>query len=184
MRWKKLEDQLWNGEYYRLCYDPADGFANEGVMAYQVNGDWFVRQVSGAGLLPDRKVRSALRAVVEFCTSEHDYVANCAWPFGGAIEIGRHTSDQANSPWSGVEYALAAHLIDLGLEREGLQVARDVWNRYERAGLRFNHVECGANYYRALSSWAVYLALLGFAFGALAQVTDPFHSPRLRPISW
>ncbi|MBD3242857.1 MAG: hypothetical protein GF331_19855, partial [Chitinivibrionales bacterium] len=31
-----LEEQLWNGEYYRLCYDPIDKSANEGVMADQV----------------------------------------------------------------------------------------------------------------------------------------------------
>ncbi len=164
---KKLDEQLWNGEYYRLCFDPVTGAANDGVMTDQVNGDWFVRQSTGEGLLPERKVRSALHSIVDFCTSPHGYLANCAWPFGGSIEIGRHTSDQANSPWSGVEYAVAAHLILMGMEREGLQVANDVWTRYERAGLRFNHVECGANYYRALSSWAVYLALTGFAWNAL-----------------
>lgn len=166
---KKLDQQLWNGDYYNLSFDSAAGIANEGVMTDQVNGDWFVRQTSGAGLLPDRKVRSALLSVVDFCASPHGYLANCAWPRGGAVSIGRHTSDQAGSPWSGVEYAAAAHLILLGLEREGLQVAQNVWARYERAGLRFNHIECGANYYRALSSWAVYLALTGFAWDALAQ---------------
>lgn len=165
-----LDEQLWNGDYYRLCFDPVDGIANHGVMADQVNGDWFLRQSSGHGLLPDARVRSALRAILEFCSASQGFIANCAWPFGGAIEIGRHTSDQANSPWSGVEYALAAHLVLMGMEAEGLQVAQDVWQRYEQAGLRFNHIECGANYYRALSSWAVYLALTGFAWDALEQV--------------
>lgn len=161
-----LEDQLWTGEYYRLCFDPSDGQANDGVMADQVNGDWFLRQASGSGLLSDARVRSALGAVLEFCSAPQGFIANCAWPFGGAIEIGRHTSDQANSPWSGVEYALAAHLVLMGMEEDGLRVVRNVWERYERAGLRFNHIECGANYYRALSAWAVYLALTGFAWDA------------------
>lgn len=165
---KKLDAQLWNGEYYNLCYDPADGVSNPGVMTDQANSDWFIRQTTGSALLPERKLRSALRAVVDFCTAPQGYLANCAWPYGGAVTIGRHTSDQANSPWSGVEYAAAAHMILAGLEKEGLRAALDVWDRYERAGLRFNHVECGANYYRALSSWAVYLALTGFAWDAPA----------------
>jgi hypothetical protein len=102
--------------------------------------------------------------VVKHCTNRtHGYLSNCAWPKGGAVTIGRHTADQANMPWSGVEYAVAAHLMLMGMEDESLGVMRDVWERQERAGLRFNHIECGEHYYRALSSWAVYLAWCGFS---------------------
>jgi len=163
----KLDEQLWTGEYYRLCHDPADGSSNDGVMADQINGDWFLRQTTGEGLLPDVRVRSALRSVLNHCTDAAGFIANCAWPDGGTVEIGRHTADQANWPWSGVEYALAAHLVLMGMEKRGLRVARDVWDRYERAGLRFNHIECGEHYYRAMSSWAVYLAMSGFAMSAI-----------------
>ncbi|MBD3243824.1 MAG: hypothetical protein GF331_24750, partial [Chitinivibrionales bacterium] len=135
----------------------------EGVMADQVNADWFMRQTTASPLLAPKRVRSALSAVLAHCSTPHGFVANCAWPAGGAVTIGRHTADQANWPWSGVEYSLAAHLVLAGKQREGLRVARDVWERYERAGLRFNHIECGGHYYRALSSWALYLALSGFA---------------------
>lgn len=165
----KLDERLWNGRYYRLCHDPIDGTDNEGVMADQINGDWFVRQTTGQGLLPEEKVRSALSQVLEHCAVEMGYIVNCAWPFGGDVEIGRHTIDQAHTPWSGVEYALAAHLILAGMEREGLKVVRDVWDRYEEAGLRFNHIECGEHYYRAMSVWGVYLALTGFALNALEK---------------
>jgi hypothetical protein len=162
----KLDTQLWNGSYYRLSYDPLDGAANEGVMADQINADWFVRQTTGAGLLPDDRVRSSLDQILRHCGAPQGYIANCAWPKGGATEIGRHTSDQANCPWSGVEYALAAHLVLAGMEKQGVSLARDVWERYEAAGLRFNHIECGGHYYRAMSSWALYLALTGFAADA------------------
>jgi hypothetical protein len=164
-----LDRQLWNGRYYRLCHDPEDEENNEGVMADQVNGDWFIRQTTGNGLLPNDRVTSALSAIVEHCSMNAGFLANCAWPFGGNVEIGRHTADQAHMPWSGVEYALAAHLILLGMEEEAISVARNVWERYERAGLRFNHIECGEHYYRPMSAWAIYLALTGFTLNMIEK---------------
>lgn len=163
-----LHEQLWNGRYFRLCHDPATGEGNEGVMADQLNADWFIRQTTGGALVDDRKVKSSLKAVLAACTDPTGYLANCAWPEGGAVEIGRHTADQANWPWSGVEYTVAAHLVLMGMEREGARVVRDVWDRYERMGLRFNHIECGGHYYRAMSSWAVYLAFGGYIVDVLS----------------
>ena len=165
---RNLHDQLWNGTYYRLCYDPTDGAANEGVMADQVNADWFVRQTAGRGVLPDEDVRSALRAIIEHCWNGA-YLVNCAWPSGDRVDIPRTTANQADWAFSGVEYGVAAHLALLGMDQEALSVARNVWDRHERQGLRFKHVECGEHYYRALSVWGVYLALTGFSMDALTS---------------
>lgn len=164
---KLLDEQLWTGEFYRLCYDPVTGDCNDGVMTDQINGDWFVRQTTGAGLLGDPKVKSSLRSILDACSHPAGFLANCAWPKGGGPGISRLGVDQASCPWSGVEYTVAAHMILLGMEREGIKVARNVWERYERVGERFNHVECGGHYYRALSSWAVYLALSGWTVDLL-----------------
>jgi hypothetical protein len=76
-----------------------------------------------------------------------------------------------------VEYALAAHLALMGRKREALGVARDVWERYEDAGLRFNHIECGGRYYRALSSWAFYLAMSGLGYDALRSELRAWPGP-------
>ncbi len=164
---KLLDEQLWTGAFYRLCYDPLTGQGNDGVMADQINGDWFIRQTTGTGLLDNRKVKSSLRSILDACSHPAGFLANCAWPEGGDAGTSRQKTDQAGTPWSGVEYAVAAHMILLGMEREGLKVARNVWDRYERMGLRFNHIECGGHYYRALSSWAVYLALGGWIVDVL-----------------
>lgn len=157
-----LHDQLWNGNYFNLCYDSVDGESNDGVMADQINGDWFIRQTTGESFIDDKKVKSSLHAILGACLKPTGYLANCAWPNGGAVEIGRHTADQANWPWSGVEYAVAAHLILIGMEQDGVKLTKCVWDRYERIGARFDHKECGGHYYRALSSWAVHLALGGY----------------------
>ncbi len=164
-----LNEQLWTGEYYRLSFDPAEGKPNDGVMLDQVNGDWFTRLATGQGMLPEDKVTSALHSVLNYCSAPEGYLSNCVWPSGEPTLIGRHTADQANWPWSGVEYASASHMVAVGLREEGLRVARAVWDRYERAGLRFNHVECGGHYCRALSAWALYQALCGFCYNALDE---------------
>ena len=64
--------------------------------------------------------------------------------------------------WTGVEYAISSMLIDFGMVRQGLDVARAVHDRYLRAGSCWNHNECGSHYYRAMSSWATLLAATGF----------------------
>jgi len=162
-----LDSQLWNGDYYNLSFDSAANKGNAGCMADQLCGDWFVRQTDGLGLVDLEKARRAMKAVFKYCRRD-GYLANCDWPRGGRVRIRRETSDQANCPWTGVEFAVAAEMILLGLEKEGLAIARDVWDRYERFGMRYNHIECGGHYYRAVSSWAVYLALYGFAWDARA----------------
>jgi uncharacterized protein (DUF608 family) len=172
-----LEKQLWNGEYYELSFDAASGTGNAGCMADQLCGDWFVRQTDGEGLVDEARARKALRAVFRYCTREEGFLANCDWPRGGRVKIRRETSDQANCPWTGVEYAVAAEMILLGMRREALAITRDVWDRHERLGMRYNHIECGDHYYRALSSWAIYLALAGFAWDGVGGAMT-FGAPR------
>ena len=168
----ELDRQLFNGQYYNLSCDCRSGRANTGCMTDQLNGDWFWRQTTGRGLMDDDRVRSALRAVLRHnrrTAGQSAWLANCTWPAGGDVKIVLHGSDQANCPWSGVEYAVAAHMILLGLRDEGRRVAWDTFRRYEDAGMRYNHVECGENYYRALAVWAVYQAEFGLAYDGFEQ---------------
>jgi hypothetical protein len=61
---------------------------------------------------------------------------------------------------------LASFLLMQGMTKKGLRVAEAVWERHERNGLRYNHIECGEHYYRAMSAWAMYLAYTGCAYDA------------------
>jgi hypothetical protein len=164
-----LEKQLWNGEYYGLSFDLKAGKGNAGCMADQLCGDWFVRQSDGIGIVQEDRARKSLEAVFRYCMRGKEYLVNCEWPKGGRVKIRRETSDQARCPWSGVEFAVAAEMILLGLRREGMTVLRGIYDRYDRFGMRYNHVECGTHYYRAMSSWAPYLAITGFAWDAFTR---------------
>lgn len=184
--------QLWTGSGYRLSFDSTSGTANEGVMVDQLNGDWTRRMIHGRPLIPIARARTAARTILRRCLRPQDgFLANCWWPPGQGIRTGRHTSDQPNLPWSGVEYAFASYCLLLGLEDEAWRLVRMVWDRYEAAGLRFNHIECGEHYYRAMSSWTVYLAWSGFRWDGLSGLATftPPRTPTKRflastPTSW
>jgi hypothetical protein len=49
-------------------------------------------------------------------------------------------------------------------------VARDVFRRYEDAGMRFDHYECGEFYHRGLAAFAVYNASFGIAYDGFSRV--------------
>ena len=174
-----LESQLWNGRCYNLSYLAEKKKADYGCMSDQLNGDWFYRQCRGEGLLRDARVRRALRAILRRnrrTSGPHAWLANATWPRGKGVEIVRTGSDQVSCPWSGVEYAVAAELAWLGLRREARRTARDVFARYEAAGMRFNHVECGEFYHRCMSAWALYQAEFGIAYDGIRrrlQVAPP-----------
>lgn len=169
---QRYEAQLWNGRYYRLSNDISKDLVNEGCMTDQINADWFMRQSRGsdAGILPDERIRGAQRAILQHNSRRSlagDWLCNCSWPEGGGVDIWRGSSDQVNCPWTGVEYAFAAHLRLMGLRDEGRRVAKDAFDRYELAGMRFNHLECGGYYYRSLAIWALYSAEFGINFNAI-----------------
>ena len=64
--------------------------------------------------------------------------------------------------WTGIEYAMASMMMEYGMAPEARQILSAVQDRYLRAGQPWSHVECGAHYYRAMSSWAVLLSASGF----------------------
>jgi len=70
-----------------------------------------------------------------------------------------------NEIWTGIEYQVAANLINEGFVTEGLAICRAIHDRYQPGYLNpYNEIECGDHYARAMASWGVYLALAGFKY--------------------
>ncbi len=160
---KVLEKQVYNGKYYCLSYDTKSDTLNNGCMIDQINAEWFLRMAGDRGILDDEKVHSSLESILNINRSPYGFWNNCAWEDeSDRMKVELHRTDQINTPWTGIEYMLSSFLILDGRIDDGVSVAKDVWDRYEKAGLRFNHIECGEHYYRAMSSWAVLLAMQGF----------------------
>jgi non-lysosomal glucosylceramidase len=151
----------------------------EGCLADQLLGQ-FLAHVSGLGYILNRNhVDSAMLSIFNnnfvksfinlnnvqrvFALNNEAGVLLCNWP------------DQDKRPalpfpysdevWTGIEYQVAASLIYSGHTNEALQIVKATRDRY--AGNNRNpwdEIECGHHYARAMSSWALLLALSGFHY--------------------
>lgn len=65
----------------------------------------------------------------------------------------------------GFEYQAAIHMIQEGLEEEGLECIRAVRDRYDGEKRNpWNEYECGSNYARSMASYALLLTYSGFRY--------------------
>jgi len=184
---------------YELAPPAADGSAvpkyqyGDGCLADQLLGQ-YLAFVSGLGYLLDRsKVDRAvgeiyrnnfIREMRTIPNVQRVYAINdeaglvlCSWPKGDRPRLPFVYSDEV---WSGVEYQVAASLIYTGHVAQGLEVVKAVQDRYD--GYRrnpFEHEESGVHYARALSSWAVLLALSGFQYDGVNHILR--FEPKLNP---
>jgi uncharacterized protein (DUF608 family) len=151
-----------------------------GCLADQLLGQWFAHVVGLGHLLPAAHVRTAARAIFRhnfrrsvadhescqraYAVNEEGALLQCTWPRGGRP---RYPFPYADECWTGTEYAVAGLLIYEGEVEAGLELVRAVRARHD--GVRRNpwdEFECGHHYARALSSWALLLALSGYAYSA------------------
>lgn len=91
----------------------------------------------------------------------------CTWPKGGKLSLPFVYSDEV---WTGIEYQVAAHLIFEGYVEEGLEIVREILNRYD--GIKrnpYNQYECGSWYARALASYSLIQALTGVRYDAVTK---------------
>jgi hypothetical protein len=69
---------------------------------------------------------------------------------------------------TGFEYAAAVGMMYEGMQQEGIEVVKNIRDRYDgKKRSPFDEAECGHHYARAMASWAANLALTGFNFSAL-----------------
>lgn len=187
-----FDEQLWNGEYYKLFHDTQ--YDRERLTEYdqcclsdQIIGQWYSHVLGLGGFLPKEHVDSSFDAVLRYnWYDDYEYESKVTGPRlclythpRGEYrtyndfklpdeqdlthgEIGGHYRN-----WTGSEISVAAHMMYEGLLREGLTVARGIFDRYD--GARANpwmHIECGAYYARGMSSWTLLLAASGHRYDA------------------
>ena len=178
----KTLERLWDGEYFIQDVDleahPKHQYGH-GCLSDQLFGQGWAHQVDLGHLYPADKVRSALQAVWKYnwapdVTSYNEAHAplrwfvspgqaglfTCTWPKSDYLADGTLYKSEV---WTGIEYQVAGHMIAEGMVEEGLAICRAVHERYHPELFNpYNEVECGDHYARALASWGVYLALMGF----------------------
>lgn len=175
---QRVDEMLWGGEYYVQRLDDINEHRYQyglGCLSDQVLGQ-YMAHVAGLGyVLPQAHVKQAIHSVFlynfrleltahanvqrAFALNDEAGLLLCSWPHGGRPRFPFVYSDEV---WTGMEYQVAASLIFEGFVDEGLTIVSAARARHD--GIRrnpFNEVECGNHYARAMSAWAVLIALSG-----------------------
>jgi uncharacterized protein (DUF608 family) len=196
---EKTLAKLWDGEYFIQDVDleahPQHQYGR-GCLSDQLFGQGWAHQLGLGYLYPAKNVREALASVWKynwapdvtaynevhppfrwFVSPGQAGLFTCTWPKSEHLSEGTLYREEV---WTGIEYQVAGHMIHEGMLEEGLAICRAVHDRYHPELFNpYNEVECGDHYARALASWGVYLALLGF------ENHGPRHhlgfSPRISP---
>lgn len=163
---QSFENILWNGSYYSLWTNPATGETDDCCMSDMMSGDWFAGMMGWEHMLEPDRIRTALTSILQHNFRPDWGLLNASYPEGVPQRVATSGNYQQEATWSGIEYTVAALLMEQGMVDDGMEIVRDIHNRYIQAGRFWNHVECGNHYYRAMSSWTLLLALSGFTWNA------------------
>jgi uncharacterized protein (DUF608 family) len=188
---ERLQELCWDGEYFRQHlpgYEKMPGEVGPGCMADQLIGQWWAHQLGLGYLLPEDRVKSALRSIVKynwmtdltgwkhspraFAGDGDKGLMIVTWPKGGRPP---HVMLYSDEVWTGIEYQVAAHLIYEGMVEDGLAIIKGARDRYDGVPRPpiprnpWNEIECGGHYARAMSSWSALLAASGFSYDAPDQ---------------
>lgn len=178
---KKMDEQLFNGEYYE------QGIADEdlnrykyqygkGCLADQLLGQELAHICSLGYVLPEEHVKKAVHAVYEnnfkknlrdhesvqrsYAYPDEGGLILCSWPKGGRPKQPFVYSDEV---WTGIEYQAATHLIYEGYVDEAMEIVHTLRRRYNGSRRSpYNEIECGNHYARSMAAWGLLIALSGF----------------------
>jgi non-lysosomal glucosylceramidase len=158
------QESLWNGSYYRI----DTGSGSDVVMADQLCGQFYARLLGLPDIVPINCAHTALQTIYQACFLRFNDgqlgAANGVKPDGSAV------NPQDTHPlevWIGINFGLAAFLIQMGMKEEGLKLTATVVNQVYNNGLQFRTPEAitanntfrASHYLRAMAIWGVYLML-------------------------
>ncbi|MDR2375271.1 MAG: glycoside hydrolase family 116 protein, partial [Treponema sp.] len=163
----------WNDEAGEMKYQYAQGCEIDQVIA-----QWHANLTGLGRIFDPAKVRSALKAI-----HRYNYKPSLRFHFNPCRIYGHNDEagtvicewpDNVHKPviplpyaeecMHGFEYQAAIHMIQEGMEKEGLEMVAGIRNRYTGENRNpWNEIECGSNYARSMASYALLLAYSGFS---------------------
>lgn len=166
--------KYWNEEKNELKYQIADGCEID-----QMLGQWHAN-LCGLGDIFDKEQRKiALRNMIKnnfkhsmrnftnmwrvFALNDEGGSVMCDYPDDSSKPV--IPIPYCDECMTGFEYSFAGLLISEGFTDEGLQVIRAIRDRYDGEKRNpWNEIECGSNYARPMSSFALLPIFSGFQF--------------------
>ena len=166
--------EYWNAEKGQLKYQIGQGCEID-----QLLGQWHA-DLCGLGEIFDAEQRkTALRSMMKYIFKSSMRESVNTWRvFALNDEAGAIMCDYPEGVerpvipilyngecMTGFEYAFAGQLIANGMMEEGVRVVRAVRDRYDgKKRNPYNEIECGSNYARSMSSFALLPIFSGFSF--------------------
>ncbi|HBY78733.1 MAG TPA: bile acid beta-glucosidase [Cyanobacteria bacterium UBA11148] len=158
------QNKLWNGQYYQL--DSESG--SDVVMADQLCGQFYAKLLKLPDIVPIECAQSALKTVYNACFLKFNNAQLGA--ANGVKPDGSPENPNATHPlevWTGINFGLAAFLVQLGMKDEALQLTEAVVRQVYDNGLQFRTPEAitaagtfrASHYLRAMAIWAVYFII-------------------------
>jgi uncharacterized protein (DUF608 family) len=161
--------------------DKPDYQMGEACLVDQLVGQYMAHVLGLGYLLDEQHVKQALKSIYRYNylpdMSEHEAVQRtfalnddaavviASYPHGKRPEI---PFPYFSEVMDGFEYQFAAHLIYEGMLAEGLTVAESARLRFDGERRNpWNEPECGHHYARAMSTWALIVALSGFHYSGV-----------------
>lgn len=155
------QEKLWNGQFYRL----DSGSGSDVVMADQLCGQFYAQLLGLPAVVPEACARSALATIYDAC-----FLKFQDGRFGAANGLkpdGTPEKPDATHPlevWTGINFGLAAFLIQMGMKAEALQLTEVVVRQIYENGLQFRTPEAitavgtfrACMYLRPMAIWGIY----------------------------
>lgn len=156
-----LDRECFNGRYYILCSGDHTHPRDEGCLIDQCLGQLLALQCGAEPVFSPEHCRIALQHIFKLNYRPEQGVRNCTWPGDGWLHPVADDCwvDQANTVWTGSEFAYAALCLWNDLPDIAKEVLNNIEKRHRRWGIVFNHQEFGGHYFRPLSAWSVIHAL-------------------------
>ncbi len=137
-------------------------------MADQLCGQFYARRLNLPDIVKSDRALCAVKTFYNAC-----FLKFCDGKFGaanGVLTDGSPENPQSTHPlevWTGINFGLAAFLIQMGMKDEGLTLAKTVVQQIYDNGLQFRTPEAitstgtfrASIYLRPMAIWAVYLLL-------------------------
>ena len=190
------DQTCWNGEYYVQVYDSEKYKQFQwgtGCHSDQLLGQWWAHILGLGYVLPEAHVKQAVESIYKynfrevigdvkagvrvFACGNESGLLNCTWPRGGRPQNPILYCDEV---WTGIEYEVASLMIFEGTTDEAVRIVKAVHDRYDGTKRNpYNEIECGDHYARAMASWSVLEAAVGYRFNGTKKTLE--FAPRLNP---
>ncbi len=169
-----LHNECFNGKYFILSSGDESHPRDEGCLTDQCFGQLLAYQAGAEPVFHIEACQAALQHIFEQNFRPEQGLRNCTWPGDGWLHPVAEDCwvDQANTVWSGCEFAYAALCIWCDLTEIARRVLENIELRHRRWGIVYNHQEFGGHYYRPLAAWGVLQAMRAKRFELPARLSE------------